>query len=86
MSKCYRTPNLLLMTAHAINMGLFRQEGVLQGVTTKNDWQKLGYEVISGDFSQTSEKYYKLLIRRAWQQVRLLALEKITLDLKVRTK
>ncbi|MCC0178428.1 DEAD/DEAH box helicase [Waterburya agarophytonicola K14] len=61
MSKCYRTPSLLLMTAHAVNMGLFRQEGVLQGVTTKNDWQKLGYEVTSGDFSQTSVKEQKLV-------------------------
>jgi superfamily I DNA and RNA helicase len=44
------------MTAHAINMGLFRKGGALQGVTEKNDWQDLGYEVISGDFSLASVK------------------------------
>ncbi|MEL6439178.1 MAG: NERD domain-containing protein [Cyanobacteria bacterium J06621_8] len=61
MSKCYRTPSLLLMSAHAVNMGLFRQQGVLQGVTTKKDWKNLGYEVTSGDFSQNSVKEGKLV-------------------------
>ena len=50
MYKCYRTPRLLLMTAHAVNMGLFRTEGVLQGVTQQKDWKDLGYEVTDGDF------------------------------------
>lgn len=49
MNRCYRTPRLLLMTAHAVNMGLFRTEGVLQGVTEQKDWKALGYEV-EGDF------------------------------------
>lgn len=54
MSKCYRTPRLLLMTAHAENMGLFRDGGALQGVTNQDDWRALGYEVVNGDFSATS--------------------------------
>ena len=49
MKKCYRTPRLLLMTAHAINMGLFREGGALQGVTEKSQWEALGYEV-KGNF------------------------------------
>lgn len=56
MNRCYRTPRLLLMTAHAVNMGLFREGGVLQGVTTQRDWQDLGYEVLDGDFSIASVK------------------------------
>jgi superfamily I DNA and RNA helicase len=48
MKRCYRTPKLLLMTAHAINMGLFRQGGPLQGVSDKDDWEDLGYEVGEG--------------------------------------
>lgn len=56
MYKCYRTPRLLLMTAHAVNMGLFRTEGVLQGVTQQKDWKDLGYEVTNGDFSLRSVK------------------------------
>lgn len=57
MNTCYRTPRLLLMVAHAINMGLFRQGGVLQGVTTKANWNRLGYEVLgNSDFSDRSVK------------------------------
>ena len=55
MSKCYRTPRSLLMVAHSINMGLFRNGGALQGVTTKKDWEDLGYEVIEGDFRKVGE-------------------------------
>jgi superfamily I DNA and RNA helicase len=54
MKKCYRTPRVLLMTAHAINMGLFRNNGVLQGVTRQDDWKNLGYKVTDGDFTQAS--------------------------------
>jgi len=56
LKKCYRTPRLLLMTAHAINMGLFRKGGALQGVTQQDDWKDLGYEVTDGDFKDTSVK------------------------------
>jgi superfamily I DNA and RNA helicase len=49
---CYRTPQLLLMVAHAVNMGLLRAGGPLQGVTTKEGWRDLGYEV-EGDFRKT---------------------------------
>lgn len=50
MKKCYRTPRLLLMTAHAINMGLFREGGPLQGVTRQNQWEALGYKILEGNF------------------------------------
>ena len=50
MKKCYRTPRLLLMTAHAINMGLFRKGGALQGVSRKSEWEDLGYHISDGDF------------------------------------
>jgi superfamily I DNA and RNA helicase len=50
MKKCYRTPRLLLMTAHATNMGLFRESGALQGVTHKDQWEALGYEILDGNF------------------------------------
>ncbi|MBD2246786.1 NERD domain-containing protein [Nostoc sp. FACHB-888] len=56
MNRCYRTPRQLLMTAHAINMGLFRQERALQGVTNKEEWEKLGYQVLDGDFTDASVK------------------------------
>lgn len=51
---CYRTPRKLLMLAHAINMGLFREEGALQGITLQKEWKKVGYEVVEGDFKVAS--------------------------------
>jgi superfamily I DNA and RNA helicase len=56
LNVCYRTPKLLLMAAHAVNMGLFRKQGALQGVTDKKDWANLGYEVVEGDFTDASVK------------------------------
>ena len=62
MNRTYRSPRLLIMVAHAINMGLFRQGGVLQGVTTKADWQILGYEVgKDSDFSDNSVREGKYI-------------------------
>jgi superfamily I DNA and RNA helicase len=50
MKVCYRTPHLILTTAHAIGMGLFRQEGMVCGYTKQNDWEDIGYKVTAGDF------------------------------------
>jgi len=50
LRNCYRTPRMILMAAHAINMGLLRQGQPLQGVTQKEQWENLGYEVVEGDF------------------------------------
>ena len=49
MRRCYRTPGPVLTAAHAIGMGLLRPQGVLSGITTKEGWRRLGYEV-EGDF------------------------------------
>ncbi len=35
MHRCYRTPGPILTAAHAIGMGLLREEGMISGVTTK---------------------------------------------------
>jgi superfamily I DNA and RNA helicase len=53
-SRCYRTPELLLMAAHAVNMGLLRKDGPLQGLTTQAEWRALGYEV-QGSFARAGE-------------------------------
>lgn len=50
MKVCYRTPHSILTTAHAIGMGLFRQEGMICGYTTQKAWEDIGYEVASGNF------------------------------------
>ncbi|MBF2019831.1 MAG: AAA family ATPase [Hydrococcus sp. C42_A2020_068] len=59
LNRCYRTPKSLLMAAHAVNMGLLRQGGVLQGVSNQQEWKKLGYNVLEGDFSDASVKARK---------------------------
>lgn len=50
MRKCYRTPHQILTTAHAVGMGFFRLDGLLSGYTRKDEWENIGYEVLSGDF------------------------------------
>jgi superfamily I DNA and RNA helicase len=45
MRRCYRTPGRILTAAHAIGMGLLRPEGMLTGITRKQDWERIGYEV-----------------------------------------
>jgi superfamily I DNA and RNA helicase len=52
--RCYRTPELLLMAAHAVNMGLLRKGGPLQGLTRQEEWRQLGYEV-EGSFVKAGE-------------------------------
>ena len=49
MRRCYRTPAPILTAAHAIGMGFLRPEGMLSGITNKEEWDKIGYEV-EGDF------------------------------------
>jgi superfamily I DNA and RNA helicase len=55
MPKCYRTPGPILTAAHSIGMGLLRPQGMISGLTTKEDWRNLGYEV-SGDFRKFGEE------------------------------
>lgn len=45
MHRCYRTPGSVLTAAHALGMGLLRRDGMLSGLTTKEDWKSIGYEV-----------------------------------------
>lgn len=49
MRKSYRAPRSLLMAAHALGMGLLRDEGPVQAITRRDGWENIGYEV-EGDF------------------------------------
>ncbi|WP_458189474.1 DEAD/DEAH box helicase [Haladaptatus sp. NG-WS-4] len=55
MRKAYRAPREVLMTAHALGMGLKREEGPLQAITRQDGWDNLGYEV-DGDFRKTGSQ------------------------------
>lgn len=52
MLTCYRTPAPVITAAHTIGMGLLRKKGMLAGVTTKDAWQHLGYDVLKGVFQE----------------------------------
>ncbi|MBW4533185.1 MAG: ATP-binding domain-containing protein [Pleurocapsa minor HA4230-MV1] len=54
MHRCYRTPGEILTAAHAIGMGLLRPNGILSGLTTKTEWESIGYEV-QGAFREGQE-------------------------------
>jgi superfamily I DNA and RNA helicase len=54
MRRCYRTPGQILTAAHAMGMGLLRPEGMLTGITNKEDWHRIGYEV-KGDFRRVGK-------------------------------
>lgn len=45
MRRCYRTPGSIITAAHGIGMGLLRPEGMITGITTKQDWERIGYKV-----------------------------------------
>ncbi|HBE56980.1 MAG TPA: DNA/RNA helicase [Cyanobacteria bacterium UBA11149] len=45
MRRCYRTPGSILTAAHGIGMGLLRPDGMLTGITRKQDWERIGYQV-----------------------------------------
>lgn len=50
MSRSFRTPRSILMTAHAFGMGLYRDEPI-RTIRDQKQWDRLGYEVTKGDFS-----------------------------------
>ncbi|HIK10992.1 MAG TPA: ATP-binding domain-containing protein [Oscillatoriaceae cyanobacterium M33_DOE_052] len=56
MHRCYRTPGPILTAAHAIGMGLLRPQGMLSGITTKQSWEAIGYQVTQGSFSPPGQQ------------------------------
>ena len=49
ISRCYRSPQQIIITAHAIAMGLYRKAGILTGSIYPEEWSAMGYEV-AGQF------------------------------------
>ena len=45
ISRSYRTPQQIIIVAHAIAMGLFRARGILTGSMHPEEWQALGYKL-----------------------------------------
>ncbi|MCY4731922.1 hypothetical protein KY092_15280 [Natronomonas gomsonensis] len=62
MRQSYRTPREVLMAGHALGMGLYRDDGIVNTLTTKDDWRAIGYEV--GENSNFSDIGSEIRIRR----------------------
>ena len=45
LSKCYRNQREVLVTAHALGFGIYRQ--IVQLLESRDHWQDVGYEVVS---------------------------------------
>ncbi|MGG3942600.1 hypothetical protein ABEV54_14315 [Peribacillus psychrosaccharolyticus] len=48
---CYRNTPWALATAHALGLGIYRKEGLVQFYDDFNLWKNIGYEVVSGDLA-----------------------------------
>ncbi len=49
LEKCYRNSAPVLVTAHALGFGIYRQEGLVQMFDDPSLWRDIGYQVESGD-------------------------------------
>ena len=47
LPNCYRNPRLTLMVAHAVALGLYSSDGLVDSIDSMADWNSLGYEVLS---------------------------------------
>jgi superfamily I DNA and RNA helicase len=51
LKKCYRNPREVLLVAHALGFGLYKEDSTpVQGLEDKEHWEDLGYEVKEGNF------------------------------------
>lgn len=51
---CYRNSPWALATAHALGIGVYRSEGVLQHPDEPDIWQDIGYNVVHGELEEGS--------------------------------
>ena len=52
LKKCYRNPKEILLCAHALGFGLYREDGIpVQNLEDAEHWKDVGYEIIDGDFN-----------------------------------
>lgn len=56
MRKAFRTPRSVLMTAHGFGMGMYRDGPVIQIIPNQDGWDRLGYVVESGDFTESGNQ------------------------------
>ena len=53
LSRCYRTPHQVVFVAHAVGMGLIREEGIITGSNNFEEWQALGYAIAENKYDKS---------------------------------
>lgn len=48
LKKCYRNSRPILVTAHAMGFGVYREEGLVQFFDNPILWEEIGYDVVEG--------------------------------------
>ena len=49
LSRCYRTPHLVIFIAHGIGMGWLRKKGLITGSPNSEEWSALGYKIVENE-------------------------------------
>jgi superfamily I DNA and RNA helicase len=50
--KCYRNPREVLVSAHALGLGLYSHARIVQMLENKDHWEDIGYHVVKGEFKE----------------------------------
>ena len=51
---CYRNPSELIALAHSLGLGIYRDDGQIQGFDEPETWIDIGYELLEGELSPGS--------------------------------
>jgi superfamily I DNA and RNA helicase len=55
LPRCYRNPHWMLTVAHALGLGIYREEGLVQHFDDPTLWSEIGYELVSGELKAGAE-------------------------------
>ncbi|MBE9069980.1 ATP-binding domain-containing protein [Leptolyngbya cf. ectocarpi LEGE 11479] len=55
LEKCYRNSRPILVSAHSLGFGIYREEGLVQMFEYSGLWRDIGYEVEEGDLEDNSD-------------------------------
>ena len=54
LKTCYRNPPELIALAHSLGLGIYRDDGQIQGFDEPATWTDIGYELLEGELSSGS--------------------------------
>ncbi|MEY3219959.1 MAG: hypothetical protein RIT27_1316 [Pseudomonadota bacterium] len=64
LSNSYRNPRAVLMVAHGLALGLYRQKGDIECIKNKKTWNALGYKIIEPTNIENFNSGNKMVIER----------------------